>query len=176
LEEVVVSSAVASINFVLTSYLSDFEDFEFIIDHLQPATDSNDLLARFSTNGGANYDSGAADYEYIVLGGTTGALAGTASTADSGIQINCGTTIGNAANEYLCATVILPNPANAVARSTLIVRTGIYWGTTTNLVHLDGGGGRRLGTTQDTDAVQFLFRSGNIASGKITMLGRRKVQ
>jgi hypothetical protein len=176
LEEVVVSSAVASINFVLTSYLSDFEDFEFIIDHLQPATDGVDLIARFSSNGGATYDGAAADYEYLVLGASSSAYTSGSSTGDTGIQLNLGTTIGNAANEYYHGAACLVAPAVASQRTELIIRDGRYYGVTTNQLSVIGGGGRRLGAAQDTDAIQFLFRSGNIASGKIVLLGRRKVQ
>jgi hypothetical protein len=175
LEEVVVSSAVASINFVLTPYAPDFEDFRFVINKLQPATDNVDLLVQFSTNGGSGYDAGAADYEWLTLGGNASALSHGLSSGDIGIQLHNNSSVGSATNEYYIGSVALLSPFDTGARTHLLVEEGQYYGTATNLIGVYGGGGRRQ-TVQDTDAIRFLFRSGNIASGKITMLGRRKVQ
>lgn len=167
------ASSSASINFVLNNSL--YEQYFFVLDHIAPATDGTDLLVRFSTNGGSSYDAGATDYEYLVLGASTGAYSSASSAGDSGIQLNMTATIGNAANEYYNGRCTLINPASTANRTELIIEDGKYYGTTTNQLGVIGGAGRRL-TSQDTDAVQFIMRSGNIASGTITCYGRRITQ
>lgn len=170
LEEQTASNS-ASLDFVLTSYLTDYEDFEFIVHQLLPASDGVDLYQRTSTNGGSSYDAGASDYAWMTSQHTANDASTTnAGNGDNEIKINAVAVIGNVAGEGFSGrmTSFFPGAA-AEYRS-------FWWGlhkTTAGVYVRVNGSGARL-TAADVDAIRFLFSSGNIASGKITLLGRRK--
>lgn len=168
--EVQTAAASASLDFVLTSYLTDFEDFMFVLDHLVPATDAVDLWMRFSTNGGVSYDAGASAYAYTGLGETSALITGV-SAGDTKIVLT-GAPAGNAAGEFVSGEVLLRQPALTTDRTS--IRYHIDGQNSTPHPTVFSGSGHRL-ANQDTDAARFLMSSGNISTGKITLLGRRKV-
>ena len=165
------ASASANLNFVLTNYLTDFEDFEFCVSQLLPATSAVDLLMRTSTDGGATYDSGASNYSYMNNGrNDAGTFTGAASDTATSIQFTTSVTIGNTAGNGWDGRAQINNPSLALPCK--INYEGIY-SNNSNYQHIEGSGVRKANA--DVDAVRFLMSSGNIASGKITLLGRRKV-
>ncbi len=172
LEEQTASTS-ASLSFVLTSYTADFEDFEFIIHALRPETDAVFLFLRTSTDGGSNYDAGASDYAWCGYRSDQGALTGDRDAADSEIELTTGLdSVGNTAgSEAFSGRVMLYNPAATV--HTRITSHGNFTDAAGNLIDVAISGIRLAAA--DVDAVRFLMSSGNIASGKITLMGRRKV-
>jgi hypothetical protein len=123
---------------------------------------------RFSTNGGSSYDAGASDYSNAAsLPGIVGS-----QTNQSSIFLNFHSAgaglVGNAAGEQTSGFIYLLNVSDGTTRTT-------YWAESTWLdasSSTQGGfvtGGRQA--TQDTDAVRFLFDSGNIASGIFRLYG-----
>jgi hypothetical protein len=171
LEEQTASSS-AQIDFVLTSYLTDFEDFKVVINNAAPATDNVDLYMRFSTDGGSTFKTGT---EYTFVTFTTTTAAGGVSSGSAGaaqFQLVGANGIGNAANETWSGWVEIINP-NATAR-TAYTGEGVYFTNAGVTNHVLSTSGYSL-TVENTDAVRFLMSSGNIASGKFTLHGRRKV-
>lgn len=164
------AAASATLDFVLTTFLTNFEDFQFIISGLVPGTDAQALWIRTSTDGGATYDSGAGTYGYGNLGETTGALQSNNSNSDTHMEVGT-TTLGSTAGEVLAADVTLHNPADATKR-TQFTWKGFHFSATPNATCFHGGGARLAAA--DVDAVRFMMASGTLASGKITLLGRRK--
>lgn len=131
-----------------------------------PATDSVSAQVRASTDGGATYDTGAAQYaSHIVYGGDDGAVSHVSGT-DTSMTIATG--IGNAAGEGLSMSIEMHDTTNTSVGPRFTVDahgvdfTGVYWT-------------RRCGfhrrAAQDTDAIRFLFSSGNIASGSWELYG-----
>lgn len=142
--------------------------YEFDLERVKPATDGVDLAVRFSTNAGVGYDAGASDYVWQMVrtvgGGSTG--GGTVGTF---LALTFSNNVGNAAAEDgVSGSVRLYNAGTAGAYTRLMVQTS-YDDTGTGLVSISGSGRRTL--TQDTDALRFLFTTGNIASGTIRMYG-----
>jgi hypothetical protein len=171
LEEQTASSS-AQIDFVLTSYLTDFEDFKVVINNAAPATDNVDLYMRFSTDGGSTFKTGT-EYSFLTLvASTAGSFASSGSGGAAQFQLVGSNGIGNAANETWSGWVEVINP-NAAAR-TAYTGIGVYFTNAGVTNHVISTTGYSL-TVENTDAVRFLMSSGNIASGKFTLLGRRKV-
>ena len=152
----------------LTSFdNSTYNNYLVVIDAV-PASDSVGLQAKFSTDGGSSYITADYDFGRIVRENTT--VYGQQGFSQS--IITCGGfTVGNAA--YTGGWVGTMELFNCASTS---VGTGFY---------VIGGAFRNSGTTyngtewgvhgvaQDMDAIQFLFSSGNIASGTFKLYGRK---
>lgn len=139
---------------------------------LIPATDSVNLLMRTSTDGGSNYDNGGTDYQYLVLANTFGGIATNATSTGAGsIQINGTAAVGSAAGEYgvnFVMHIMMPH----MAVPTAIEWRGSYMDTITRHIQIGSGTAVR-DAAEDVDAFGFLFSSGNIESGSITLWGLR---
>lgn len=152
-----------------------YSRYLFVLENVKPATDQVYGQMRFSTNAGVAYDAGASDYEWSVNGwsATDGNIqqgnVGATSLGLTKVAAVADTSIGNAAAEFgITGEIKLFNAANASAR-TKIISALTYDNANGNGVSVMGQGKRKA--TQDTDAVRFLFSSGNIASGTIKMYG-----
>ncbi len=160
-------SAAASVDIVssLGTYDTYFLDF-----YLVPATDGVMLNLRTDSSNGASFDSGGSDYahqtshvassQFIQASSATTAilLAGSASAGN----------IGNATNEGVAGRLIIHNRGSGT-RYPILSWVGGYLNTSTSLVAVTGSGVRNSAAA--IDAVQFLFSSGNIASGSIRVWG-----
>ena len=143
-----------------------YRRYEFELDNVKPVTDAVDFLAQVSTNGGSSYDSGASNYSWTYGGTGSATLTGQSSSSTS---MKLATNIGNASNENgVSGEATLINAPSASNRTKLMffVAYENSAGATFQLT----GTGRRL-ADQDTDAIRFLFDSGDIASGTIRMYG-----
>ncbi len=166
----VVSSA-AALDIVLSSY-SGYRGYKFVLSGIQPATDDVSLMARFSTDGGATFDAGASNYAYagssIHVSGTNDTFS---STGDTKIFLNRDSGDNRWGNDAQYAGALIIELLNPSA-------TGFYshiffsgWHFSTGALHrFDTGGGYRA-ASQDTDAIRFLFSSGNIAAMKWAIYG-----
>lgn len=135
-----------------TGLSTDFV-YRFVFSNVLPATDAAVLWMRTSTDAGVSYDSGAADYR---------------SVSTTAAQMVLTYSIGNVANSegVLGGYLDLFNPSAASYTSaTSVLLCGRDSGTTINLASFDN---TRL-SAADVDAVQFLFSSGNLASGTIKL-------
>ena len=158
------ASASATIDFVLPAGY-----FKFVVafDTVVPATDNVQLYFRTSTDGGSTFDSGASNYRYAYQGYNDAAAAVTGSSAGATFIPITHSDVGSATDEFVSGEVNIYNPAataqTAMIFDTLMVNTGSY-------TYVIDGVGRRL-SAADVDAIQFLFSSGNIASGTFKLYG-----
>lgn len=156
-------ASAATLSIVMTTYTAYRN--KMIVLNLIPATDAVDLYMRVSTDGGASYD--AANYAYAVFSIVS---SGTGlSTSDSGAQFKISSTVGNVANRGT-ATLI-----QAFDTTNTAVMPRFNWDSVTPTVATaipirESGTGTRI-AAQDTDAIRFLFSSGNIASGTYALYG-----
>ncbi len=144
-----------------------YDAYLFVLQNVVPATDSANLLFRTSTDGGSTYDSGASDYRSASLGLTSlNAAANQNGNGDDAITLAL--SVGSDTGEDgVSGELRMPGPHLAqTTRASwdlnLIGPTGVF-------VTLTGSGIRD--SQADVDAVRFLFSSGNIETGTITMYG-----
>lgn len=159
------SSATAS--FVISSYTA----YRCLVFHLQSVVPSigSQMLFRVSTDGGASYDSGT-NYQY---GGRSFGSDGTnnsiSSTGDSSIKMSP-TAVETAAASGGGNIILKLFDASSTARRTRVIYECTWVEQTSGTIYCVHGAGERT-ATQDTDAVRFLFSSGNIASGSYSIYG-----
>ena len=165
-------SAAATLDIVLRGY-TGYRGIRFILN-LVPATDTVALNMRVSTNGGSSYDAtGYTWSQNESYGGPGGPLSSARGSTSPGVDTSIGllgALIGNGAAEGGNLIVELLNQT-----STAQYPRVTYYGTYTNqsstgAVRSVAGGGQ-CNAAQDTDAVRFLFSSGNIASGSYAVYG-----
>jgi hypothetical protein len=151
------ASASATIDFALDGY-AECRSFKIVADHALPATDGVNMHVRFSTDGGATFKAGAAEYGYHLL---SVSAVGSANAAAAQIQLNGTTTIGNAAGEGVSGEISIINPSQA--QETRIQIEIMMKGITSVMMGWQGWG--HANTAEDTTDIRFLMSSGNIASG-----------
>ena len=159
------ASASATVSF--TGLNSQYFVYVVMIKDLIPATDNTVLRMRTSTNGGASYDSGAADYGWIYYNAYNDIETTTYDASDSELELIPG--VGNNTNERVNGTITLINPLGTAQRY-------VYWNlcsinASANKYHNEGMG-KRLASA-DVDAIQFSMSAGNIASGSFRLYGIR---
>jgi len=150
---------------------SKYDHYAFFLQYVVPVTDAVLLLAQSSTDNGSNYATTSGNYHG----------AGTTDTAGFTVAGFSGYTIGSGSNEFgVSGNFMLYAPHNS---STYTM--GNCSNITYNSADADGyitamawGGPSSLQTTgsariaaEDVDALRFIFTSGNIESGEITMFG-----
>ena len=151
---------------------SKYDGYMFVLGNVTPATDNVQLYMRTSTDGGSTYDAGSSDYRY---GWNRQQMFATSPTNDyrsagNSAFVEIGVSIGNAANEDGWSgrvTLFCPH----LAKVTFFEYSGSYVNDATQYFRANGHAARA--SSADVDAVRFLFSSGNIASGTITMYGLR---
>lgn len=163
-------SAQATLPIVLTSYTT-YRGIVIELINIIPVTDDNQLLCRLSTNGGSSYDSGASNYLYTHCVSVNG-VTETQSAAATSIRVAGSTTgsvgVGNGTAEGVSATVKMMDQTNAAVKTRIACTAGFYAaGDLACSAHSSG----LRNTAQDTDAIQFLFTTGNIASGSYAVYG-----
>lgn len=161
----------ATLPIVLTSFTA-YRGLRFVL-FLLPATDDVNLLMRLSSNGGSSYDSGAGNYVWTAYEGRSGAAGDTAqSTGDTSLVLQpgngAGFGVGNGAAEGVSGEVALLFQANATPWPR--VSWDMVAINASSGVRVSKGGGLRT-AAQDTDAVEFRFSSGNIATGIWALYG-----
>lgn len=169
----VISSAQATLDIVLTSWTT-FRDFEFHIQ-LIPATDGVDSWVRFSTDGGSTYDAGATNYGFcfLAIADDLSLVAGIGNTGFPEIQTGgagAGRQIGNGTTEGWSGVLTLLNPVSTALWSRIIFNASYVSNAATPIGYSAVGQGQRK-AAQDTNAVRFMFSSGNIATGAWAVYG-----
>lgn len=154
-------SAAATLDIVLTSYTA-YRAIQFLLSGFRPATDDVELWCRFSTDGGSTYDAGAASYadSFSAADQTKIILASTGGT----------NAVGSASTEGLNGNYLLQNQTSTAFHSRLDGISNYLDAEATPVSFIIAVGGARK-AAQDTDAVRFLFESGNIASGNYAVYG-----
>lgn len=162
-------SSAATLDIVLTSY-TGYRGLVIILGAFIPVTDAVDFWIRFSTNGGSTYD--ASGYNYA-SGNINDASAGTAvltSGSANQILISNATGIGNGTTEGINLNIDLLSQTSTALWSRVSYTGHFIDATATPRGVASFGGGSRE-AAQDTDAIRFLFSSGNISSGNWAIYG-----
>ena len=157
-------SGVASISFTQFD-ATKYDHYNFYFQHIIPATDDVSMLAHVSTDGGSSYDTTNGNYHILGTTDITGF-----EVTDSG-----GYTVGSASNEFgISGEFNLFAPHNSSA----------YTYAHSDVIYMYSGGTNHVYSSQqaayggtihlvaaDVDAIKFIFSSGNVESGEITMFG-----
>jgi hypothetical protein len=161
-------SSAATLDIVLTSYTS-YRKIVVELVNMIPATDNVEFWARCSTNGGSTYDAGASNYWF-----TTQRFANDGGTAQYGTQSSgatamvIGVAVGSGAAEGISTTFEIPGQTNTAIKPKFSWTSVTYY--FNDFLESQIGVGLRT-TAQDTDAIRFMFASGNIASGTYAVYG-----
>jgi hypothetical protein len=168
LEEHTASSS-AALQF--TSCISStYDDYIFKGISLIPGTDTVSLIMQYSQNGGTSYDSTSGHYRWgYVYVGDSGAASTVNSASDSSITVGGGFTTFTASSGDF--SIELFNPASTTSRLKTTEDTSLDNGSGAGLPYRYSGFSQYNITPAAVNAVQFLFNSGNIASGTIRCYG-----
>jgi hypothetical protein len=170
----VVGTAVASssASLTITGLDSTYDTYMLVGADLVPATDNVDLWMRFGDSSGI--DSASSDYGYRSAGTEAGFTAdainsaGSASAAQMLVNTDSASGPGNASGEGLGFTAMLTRPGDGTMRPTMAGQV-TYWDPSTQLTSGEFFGGRNAVITLDRVLIQFA--SGNIATGRFTVIG-----
>ncbi len=162
------ASSSASLDFT-TCISSTYDDYQIEFINVLPATATTDLWMRLSTDGGATYDASSNYYfgwSFIETLGSTGVV--NAQTVAQWALVT-----GQSNSTALSGTsgmVKLFNPANASGRKTAMF--DFQLNQAGDAFRTSGQGAWLVNTA--VNAFQFLFSSGNIASGTVRCYGIAK--
>lgn len=149
-----------------------YSRYRAVLQGVIPATDGVSLMVRFSTNGGASYPAGATAYDHVTLGRNAGGGNTNANSTGADAVYVAGTSpdlIGNAAGEDgVSGEIVIYNAASATLETVMTWQL-TYHTTSGERFTVTGSGGQT--SAADTDAIRFLFSSGNITSGTIKLWG-----
>lgn len=171
----VIGESVASNHAVLdvTGLDDTYDRYELEILSLVPQINDVSLALRLGTGGGPAWQAGTSAYETNgqLIAGNVGFLGGVASgiflTASGGGTFG----VGNQAGNSISGVVEFCNP-EASAFPTFRFRTSYLRPTGNGGAATSGAG--YYGTTGAITGLRVLFSSGNIASGRIRLIGYRK--
>jgi hypothetical protein len=122
------------------------------------------LLARFSYDGGANYKSGAADYNYLKTKLDDGGAATTTAPGDVDTKIDVNYYMITAANRLATVRIRIVTPDSGAGRTTLEASTVACGTTTAHMGHFFTAGEAVGGYGRATHI--RLYQSGQTITGK----------
>jgi hypothetical protein len=154
-------TASSSADITFTGLSSAYSLYAVHLTAVVPASNNVFLYFRTSTDGGSSYDSGASDYSYDIHSSGTSASATTTRVVLHGNQT------GNAANEMFNGIVEIYNPS---ATTETFIGGRFTMKDNTGSLRVGSVAGVR-NSAADVDAIQFLFSTGNIASGTFKLYG-----
>lgn len=165
-------SAVASVD--ITSVITTEYDFYEIFFNLLPVNDDVELWVRSSTDNGATFASAAGSYRWQRHFGVGTNTAAQASASDTRVNFSNTTAtgaVGNLADEGVYGHMTILNPGTATQSFSI----GAVMHTLRAAADLEVGNcaGKRLAVGR-INALRLLFETGNIASGFVTIYGRKQ--
>ena len=162
------SAASTSASLDQTGLDSTYDTYAIVLSDIVPTTDSALPAIRFGDSGG--FDSGASDYAWHASYGdnTSGSYGGTISSGETFIRL--GNSVGSAAGEGIGGVFFLSRPSDGTARPML---HGTFAGIgTSSGTPVFGGNLVAIRLAVITlDRVQFLFTSGNVGTGRMSVYG-----
>lgn len=165
------ASSSASLDFT-TCISSTYDEYKIELVNIVPATDNQQLLWRASTNGGSSYDSGSS-YNWSASRYSTVPDAVSAGSASAtSVSISGGSGVSVSTITSLSGSWTLYNPSSASLYKLLIGQSNTPFSNGASTSIISGQGTYKSATA--VNAFQFLFASGNIASGTIRCYGIAK--
>jgi hypothetical protein len=165
------ASSSATLDFT-TFYSSTYDSYLFQFLNIVPATDGADFYMKVSTDGGSTWSASTYKYSYTyesIGGGTTGQINSGGAIAQ---WILAGAISSTAASAGICGELHLYNPGGSSANKVIDFNVVIAHSGGVGTFQYDGAG--TWETTTAVNAVQFLFSSGNLASGTVRAYGLSK--
>jgi hypothetical protein len=135
---------------------STYRNYCVLFDTIVPSTDNVDFFVRTTTNAGSSWDSGASDY--------TGTSGGTGTQG----YVNQTAALGSSTGENFCGFLYLFNPAGTTKYKVMRSITSALSATPSVVTEQNTIVRNAIA---DIDGIQFYMGSGNIASGRFTLLG-----
>ena len=160
-----ISDGTASVSFTSKMDASKYDHYQFMFQHLVPATDGVILRAQTSTNNGTAYSSTDGDYHSTSTTNTTGLLiAGYSSYL-----------VGSGSGEHGVSGPFMLYAPHNTSSYTYSNCGMITYGTSDGDGYIYSPGQSTPASArvaaEDVDAIKFIFSSGNIESGEIVMYG-----
>ena len=149
---------------------SSYDSYVFILQNVTPSTGAY-LLMRTSTDGGSTYDSGSGNYEWAQHGMiNSGSHSLDGITSQTGIHLTASDSTSKDVDTTGGVSGRVEVLGPHLAQWTMVNAGLSYIASNGNRPAIINTAGHRE-SAADVDAVRFLFSSGNIASGTITMYG-----
>jgi hypothetical protein len=155
------------------AFASDFDEYVIELVNVIPATNAVDLFWRFSTDGGATYDTSNL-YAFSIFAWVTGASATDGAAVGSPTSAFKVRNVGEISNDSkygVCGTLRVFSPLSAALYKRFNAEFS-YLSTGPAIASVKSSGEYQNLTA--INAFRFLFSSGNIASGKIRYYGVAK--
>lgn len=150
-----------------------YDDYLFAIRNLIPVTDNSLFEMLFSINGGGAFKNAPGDYRHTICVSSPIGTSGKGSTSAAELLFCDTFGVSNTAGEGVSGEIIVFTPHVATSRTQVTSRTSHISAAGARYLHISTSAGEVL-NAEVNNAVRFLFSAGNIASGTITMYGRRK--
>lgn len=151
-----------------------YDNYELWVDELVPSTDNTILHLLVSTDNGATFKTGAADYAWGVsqhqIASSIGAIG---DVSDSEIQLSGTIGQGNLTNEDCSFRIKLANP-HGINKRFKIGWEGDFMNSTP-VEYSFTGTGKYIGGTDAVTDIRLVYASGNIATVKYELYGYRKL-
>ena len=150
-----------------------YDAYMFALQNIIPDTDDVELWMRLSNDAGVSYEAGAGYYAHshqtAVYAAADGGRGSTSDTEISMSDTTASEAVGSGVGEDGWSGVVWVLGPHLTKRSQLLFE-GCYESASGTLRQVAGGRATVL-TAEANDAIRFLFESGNIESGTITMYG-----
>ena len=160
-------AASASSSLTITGLTSTYDVYAIAFSDIRPATNAVNAWLRLGDSSGV--DSGASDYKWQSLNTNGGSPTASADSAEDEIMLNgvSGINHGTATGEGFIGMYYLMTPSDATMYPSLIGYGGSFDGTNPFPTMITA---QRLSVIT-CDRVEFLFSSGNVASGRMSVWG-----
>jgi hypothetical protein len=160
-------SAAATVDFTLDSAYSDFK---VVYDNILPVTNNVPVRFKLSADGGSTFIAGSA-YSFSMRDGALSQAAYDVQSSSSISLMNESTGYNQGNNAYDGAHGEVFIHAALDASTYTKIRWFTNHGYAGDAAYVLGSGTEK--TTQVTDAIRFYYSSGNMASGNLTIYGRK---
>jgi|VirMetMinimDraft_7_1064189.scaffolds.fasta_scaffold09348_2 hypothetical protein len=145
-----------------------YKSFKIVMDGIDADTSGGDLYLRFSNDNGATFETTSYIYEHArIVGGSQ-----TNNSASSASQILIAEN-DRANGDGIYGEIILYNTDDA-SNNTYLTSRSTHTGTGGTAYNYETHLGARRGANEITDAVRFLFSSGNVQGGKFYLYGMKE--
>ena len=164
-----VTSGVAQVDF--TSFSTDYSDFKIVIQNVHTTTDNQEFKLRFFNNAGSIIDSSI--YQWSFDGADTGAFQND-SNGNGTDHAVLGKAVGSATYESASLEVTIYDVHETVDWKHFMF-TQTYATTGAEYGYAFGGGFSKYHNSDNysVSGVRFFWNSGNIASGRFSLYGRK---
>lgn len=158
----------ATLDIVLTPYLSTYKKLAIHLDDVLVDVDNRDLQLRFSTDGGTSFVSNSS-YRYYYSQTITSSNAASPTQTESATEIKLVDNIGNLSDEGVPSLKLELVSAASSTKRTLV--TWSAFGVSSIGTYSNYNGWGRTNLIQDTNAIRLFMSSGNLVSGTWTVYG-----